>query len=74
MRINLFVLQILIYYMYFSELGWFSYDFFKFENCPIVPVCVSNRDYRLDPFSAGSWHEPVLKVGPLVPVCATNRD
>ena len=61
-RINLFVLQILIYYMYFSELGWFSYDFSKFENCHIVPVCVYNRDYRLDPFSAASWHEPVLKV------------
>ena len=34
----------------------------EFENFPIVPIYVSNRDYWSDPFSPGSWHEPVLKV------------
>ena len=64
---------------YFLKFLSFSFDFLKlkwrytggveFENCPIVPVCVCNRDYRSDPFSPGSWHEPVLKVPGLTPAC-----
>ena len=49
--------------LFFSKLKWrYTEGGVEFENCPIVSVCVSNWDYRLDPFSAGSWHEPVLKV------------